>query len=104
MNKNYINQKTMKNRYRITDRLVKIFFADPDYTNTNPFGAGLPPERMFAVERIEKVIETQKFKEEFEYSMKFSKRHKNRDHSTYPGRKGYPKKDSSEKSSQKSCD
>lgn len=104
MKENYVNQITMMNRYRITKRLVKIFFAEPDYTNTNPFGAGLPPERMFAVERIEKVIETQKFKEEFEYSMKFSKRHKNRDRSTYPGRKGYPKKDSSEKSSKKSCD
>lgn len=93
MTKKYLNQSRIMQKYNITRRLMKLFFSAPDFTNPNPFGEGLPPELMFSMERVKRIIQTDEFQRELEISKKHSKKHRNRDHSTYPGRKGYPKKE-----------
>lgn len=93
MKNEYINQSKLMANYKITRRLVKLFFPDPDFTCVNPFGAGLPPELMFSVERVERVMETEEFQRELAITRKHSKKHRLRGPETYPGRKGYPKEE-----------
>lgn len=85
---NFTWHNKLKKEYGWTRRLILKFYPTPDFyvEHHNP---DFRPYHMLSERTIQKIMDTDEFKKEWEKTKKYSAAHAHRPRSSYPGRYGY---------------